>query len=210
MSTIRQNMVIASTAPGNTEPGIIPLPRLRAMANTPVDHSFFEANGFPQSSPDNYGDLEPTLFSHPYLYSLSWGHKVIRFFCKSNIQYQCQEPSLHYEVVDMMNYPKAAMHAPVLGRMYWLGTKVHEDKSENVKLQRKEMVSGFFDCDDTEYTGILDALGAGIYIGATVHSMKMMCSGSTSSRVVMGLVHCTIVDSDSDSEIEAYPENCGA
>jgi len=36
----------------------------------------------------------------------------------------------------------------------------------------------------------------------------MMRSGSTSSRVVMGLVHCTIVDSDSDSEIEAYPENC--
>jgi len=33
---------------------------------------------------------------------------------------------------------------------------------------------------------------------------------NTSSRVVMGLVHCTIVDSDSDSEIEAYPENCGA
>jgi len=26
----------------------------------------------------------------------------------------------------------------------------------------------------------------------------------------MGLVHCTIVDSDSESEIEAYPENCGA
>jgi len=40
--------------------------------------------------------------------------------------------------------------------------------------------------------------------------MEMMRSGSTSSRVVMGLVHCTIVDSDSDSEIEAYPENCGA
>ena len=40
--------------------------------------------------------------------------------------------------------------------------------------------------------------------------MEMMRSGSTCSRVVMGLVHCTIVDSDSDSEIEAYPENCGA
>jgi len=26
----------------------------------------------------------------------------------------------------------------------------------------------------------------------------------------MRLVHCTIVDSDSDSEIEAYPENFGA
>jgi len=72
------------------------------------------------------------------------------------------------------------------------------------------MVSGFFDCDDTEYTGILDALGAGIYICATLHSMEMMRSGSTNSRVVMGLVHCTIVDSDSDSEIEAYPENCRA
>ena len=149
--------MIASTAPGNTAPGIVPLPQLRAMANAPVDHSFFEAKGFPQSSLDNYGDLEPILFSHPYLYSLSWGHKVICFFCKSNIEYQCQEPSLHYGVIGMMNYPKAGMHAPVLGQMYWLGTKVHEDKSENVELQRKEMVSGFLDCDDTEYNGILDA-----------------------------------------------------
>ena len=72
------------------------------------------------------------------------------------------------------------------------------------------MVSGCLDSDDTEYNGILDALGAGIYIRATVHSMEMMRSGSTSGRVVMGLVHCTIVDSDSDSEMEAYPENCGA
>jgi len=71
-------------------------------------------------------------------------------------------------------------------------------------------VSGFLDCDHTEYNWILDALGVGIYICATVHSMEMMRSGSTSSRVVMGLVHCSIVDSDSDSEIEAYPENCGA
>ena len=109
-----------------------------------------------------------------------------------------------------MDYPKAGMHAPVLGPMYWLGTKLHEDKSENVELQRKKNVSGFLDYDDTEYNGILDALGAGIYIRATVHSMAMMRSGSTSSRVVMGLVHCTSVDSDSDSEIEAYPENCGA
>jgi len=112
--------VNASTAPGNTEAGIVPLPRLRAMANAPVDHRFFEAKGFPQSSLDNYGDLEPTLCSHPYLYSLSWGHKVIRSFCKSNIQDQCQEPSLHYDVVDMMDYPKAGMHATVLGQMYWL------------------------------------------------------------------------------------------
>jgi len=85
MSTIRKTIEIASTAPSNTEPGIVPLHRLRAMASARVDHSFFEAKGFPQSSLDNYGDLEPTLFSHPYLYSLSWGHKVIRFFCKSNI-----------------------------------------------------------------------------------------------------------------------------
>ena len=49
-------------------------------------------------------------------------------------EYQCQEPSLHYDVVDMIDYPKAGMHAPVLGQMYWLGTKVHEDKSENVEL----------------------------------------------------------------------------
>jgi len=205
MSTIRKNIVIASTAPGNTKPSIVPLRRLRAMANAPFDHSFFDAKGFPQSSLDNYGHLEPTLFSHPYLYSLSWGHKVIHFFCKSNIQYQCQEPSLHYDVVDMMDYPKAGMDAPVLGQIYWLGTMVQEDKSENMELQRKQMVSEFLDCDDTEYNGILDAVGAGIYIRATVHSMEMMRSGSTSSRVVMGLVHCTIVDSDSDSEIEAYP-----
>jgi len=157
MSTITKNMVIASTAPDNTKPGLVPLPWLRATANTPVDLSFFEANGFPQSSLDNYGDLEPTWFSHSYLYSLSWGHKVIHFFCKSNIQYQCQEPSSHHDVVDMMDYPKTGMHAPVLGEMYWLGTKVHEDKSENVELQRKEIVSGFLDCDDTKYNRILDA-----------------------------------------------------
>jgi len=72
------------------------------------------------------------------------------------------------------------------------------------------MVSGFSDCDDTEYNGILDSLGAGIYIRTTVHSMELMRSGSTSSRAVMGLVHCTLVDSDSDSVIEAYSENCRA
>jgi len=120
--------VIALTAPGNTEPGIVTLPRLCAMAGAPVDPGFFGAKGFPQNSLDNYGDLEPTLFPHPYLYSLSWGHKVIRFFCKSNIQYQCQEPSLHYDVLDMIDYPKAGMHAPVLGQMYWLRTKVYISK----------------------------------------------------------------------------------
>jgi len=210
MSTIRKNIVIASPAPGNTEPGIVPLPRLPPMSNAQVDHSFFEAQGSPQSSLENYCDLEPTLFSHPYLYSLSWGHKVIPFFCKSNIQYQGQEPSLHYDVVDLMDYPMAGMRAPVLAQMYWLGSKVHQDKSENVELQRKEIVSRLLDCDDTEYNGILDALGAGLYMRATVHSMEMMRSGSTRSRVVRALVHCTIVDSDSDSEIEAYPENCRA
>jgi len=147
--------VIASTAPGNTQPGIVPLPRLRAMANAPVDHSFLEAKGFPQSSLDNYGDLEPTLFSHPYLYSLSWGHKVIRFFSKSNIQYQCQEPSLHYDVVDMMDYSKAWMHTPVLGQMYWLGTKVREDKSENVELQGRRCCRGSWTVTIQSTTGSL-------------------------------------------------------
>jgi len=69
-------------------------------------------------------------------------------------------------------------------------------------------VSGFLDSDDREYNGILDALGAGIYICVTVYSMEMMRSGSTSSRVFMGLVDCTLVDSDSDSGIEACPESC--
>jgi len=113
-------------------------------------------------------------------------------------------------MVDMMDYPKTGMPAPVLGQMYGMGTKVHEDESENVELQRKEMVLGFLHCDDTECNGILDALGAGIYIRATVHSREMVRSGSTSSRGVMSLVPCAIVDSDSDCEIEAYPENCGA
>ena len=57
MSTIRKEIVIASTPPGNTAPGIVRLPRLRPMANAPVDHSFFEAKGCPQSSLDNYSDL---------------------------------------------------------------------------------------------------------------------------------------------------------
>ena len=107
-----------------------------------------------------------------------------------------------------MDYLKAGMQAPILGQMYWLGTREQGDKSENVELQRKEMVSGFLDCDDAEYEGILAALRAGIYIRATVHSMKMMRSGSMSSRVVMGVVYCEIVDSDSDTEIEVYPGNC--
>ena len=211
MSTIRKDIVIASRAQSNTEPRIVPLPQLRTMANPPVDdHRFCEAKGFPQSSLDNYSNLEPTLFLHPFLYSLSRRHKFILFFYLSNIQYECQEPSLHYDVVDMMDYPKAGMHAPVLVQMYWLGTTLNEGKSENVELQWKEMLSGFLDYDDTEYSGILDALGAGIGIPATVHSMEMMRCGSTSNRVVLSLVPCTIVNSDSDSEIEAYPENCGA
>jgi len=72
------------------------------------------------------------------------------------------------------------------------------------------MLSGFLDCDETKYNGNLNALGAGMYIHATVHSMEMMRSGSTRGRVFTGLVHCTIVDSDSDSEIKAYHENWGA
>ncbi|PUU81057.1 hypothetical protein B9Z19DRAFT_1122692 [Tuber borchii] len=106
-----------------------------------------------------------------------------------------------------MDFAKAGMHTPVLGQMYWLGVKIYEDKSENMELQWKEMVSGFLDCDNSEYEWILAAVGAGIYICATVHSMKMMGSGSTSCSVIMGLVHCEIMDSDSDSEIEVYSEN---
>ena len=202
--------MIASPALCNTKPGIIPLPRLCAMAHARVDQSFFEVNGFPHSSPDNSGDLEPTLISHSYLYSLSWGHKVTRVFYKSNIQYQCQEPSLHYDMVHKMDFPKSGMRTLVMGHIYWLATTVNEDKYENVELQRKEMVSGFLDYDNTEYSRILDTLGAGIYICATLHSMEMMSSGSTSSTVVIGLVHFTIVDSDSDSKIVAYSETCGA
>ena len=74
------------------------------------------------------------------------------------------------------DYPMGRMHTPLVGQMYWQETKVHEDKSENVELEQKEMVSGFLDCDDTEYNRILDALGAGIYIRARVHSMQMMRS----------------------------------
>src|SRR5437899_9832016 len=104
-----------------------------------------------------------------------------------------------------MDYPKAGIHTPVLGRTYWLGTKIHEDKSENVEIQGKEIVSEFLDCDHAEQNGMLVALKAGIYIRATVHSMKMMQSGSISSRVIMGVVHYAIVDSNFDSEIEFYP-----
>jgi len=108
----------------------------------------------------------------------------------------------------MMDFAKAGMRAPVLSQMYWLGIKIHEDKSENVELLRKEMVSWFLDCDDVEYEGIIAAVGAGFYLRATVHSMRIMRSGSTSCSVIMGLVHCKIVDSDSDSEIEVCPVNC--
>jgi len=107
-----------------------------------------------------------------------------------------------------MDFAKSEMPAPVLGQMYWLGIKIYEDKSETVKLPQKEMVSGFLDCDDAEYEGILAAVGAGFYLRATVHSMRMMLSGSTSCGVIMGLVHYEIVDSDSYSEIEICPVNC--
>jgi len=108
----------------------------------------------------------------------------------------------------MMDFAKAGMHAQLLGQKYWLRIKIHEDKSENVELQRKEMVSWFLDCDDAEYEGILTAGGAGIYLRATVHSLRMMRSGSTGCSLIMALVHCEIVDSDSDSEIEVCPVNC--
>jgi len=85
-STIHDS-ILGSSSRENIHKDIVPLPRLRATANAPSDHSFFEPKGIPQSSLDNYGDLEPNLFSHPYLYSLSWGHKVIRFFCKPNDNY---------------------------------------------------------------------------------------------------------------------------
>ncbi|KAG0636535.1 hypothetical protein HOY80DRAFT_1054188 [Tuber brumale] len=104
----------------------------------------------------------------------------------------------------MVYFLKAGMHTPALGKMYWLETKIYEDKSENVELQRKERVSGFLDCDDAEYDGILVVLKAGIYIRAIVNSMKMMQSGSTRSRIIMGVVDCAIVDSDFVSEIEFY------
>ena len=99
----------------------------------------------------------------------------------------------------MIDYPKAGMHAPILGQMYWLETKEHSEKSENIILQRKEVVSEFLDCDDVESEGILAALGAGRYIRATLDSMKMIRTRCTSSRVVMGIVDCVIVDSDSDT-----------
>ncbi|PUU72837.1 hypothetical protein B9Z19DRAFT_1069457 [Tuber borchii] len=182
------NIFIRAAVLGNGEPDIIPLPRLRPAATIPVDHCFFDMKGFPQSSLDKYSNLQPSLFSHPYLYSFSWCHKVIRFFY-------------------MIDFEKTGMHSLVIGQMYWLGVKISEHKSENVELQRKEMVSRFLNWDKAEYEGILAAVGAGIYIRATVHSMKMMCSGSMSCSVIMGLVHCEIMDSDSDSEIEVYPVN---
>ncbi|PUU76141.1 hypothetical protein B9Z19DRAFT_1066871 [Tuber borchii] len=107
----------------------------------------------------------------------------------------------------MMDFEKAEMHTLVLGQMYWLGVTIHEDKSENVELQQKEMVSGFLNCDNAEYEGILAAVGARIDIRVTVNSMKMMCSGSTSCSFIMGLGHYAIRDSDSDSEIAVYPVN---
>ena len=78
-----ENQVATRT---DTEPDTILLPQLRAMVGVETDHSFFETKDFPQSSLDNYSDLGPTLFLDSYLYSIAWGHKVIRFFCKSTIQ----------------------------------------------------------------------------------------------------------------------------
>jgi len=50
MSMIRKDIVIASTALGNTEPGIVPLCWLREMSNVVVDNSFLQVKGFPLSS----------------------------------------------------------------------------------------------------------------------------------------------------------------
>jgi len=88
---MKNNIFIGPAVSSNSELDIVPLPPGRAAPNVPAEHCFFETTGFPQSSLDNYSDLQPTLFSHPYLYSLSCGHKVIRFFCKSNTQ-----QSLHF------------------------------------------------------------------------------------------------------------------
>jgi len=44
-------------------------------------------------------------------------------------------------------------------------------------------MSAFLDCDKTEYKRILDVLGPGIYICATVHSREMMRSGITRKLV---------------------------
>ena len=42
--------MIASTALGHTEPGIVPLCWLREMSNVVVDNSFLQVKGFPLSS----------------------------------------------------------------------------------------------------------------------------------------------------------------
>ena len=47
MDTVRNYIVIGSTAPDNTELNITPLPWLRATASPPADYSFFEVKGIP-------------------------------------------------------------------------------------------------------------------------------------------------------------------
>ena len=85
MESIENHIVTGNGPPWHTEPDAIPLPRLRSMVGVQADHNFIETKDLPQSSLDNYSDLGPTPFSHSYLYSVAWGHKVIRFFCKSTI-----------------------------------------------------------------------------------------------------------------------------
>ena len=85
MESIENHIVTGNSPPWHTEPDAIPLPRLRSMVSVQADHNFIETKDLPQSSLDNYSDLGPTSFSHSYLYSVAWGHKVRRFFCKSTI-----------------------------------------------------------------------------------------------------------------------------
>lgn len=85
MENTTNNILFESSTPGSGRENIVRLPRLRAIVNTPANHSFFEVQGIPQSSLDHYSNLDAAQFSLPYLYSLSWGHKVILFFCKLKI-----------------------------------------------------------------------------------------------------------------------------
>ena len=77
MESIENHVATRTTRLELTEPNAIPLPQRCAIVGVGTDHSFFEMKDFPQSSLDNYSDLGPTVFSHSYLYSVAWGHKVI-------------------------------------------------------------------------------------------------------------------------------------
>ena len=85
MESIENQIVTGNGPPWHTEPNAIPLPRLRSMVGVQTGHNVIEMKDLPQSSLDNYSDLGPIPFSHSYLYSLVWDHKVIRFFYKSTV-----------------------------------------------------------------------------------------------------------------------------